>query len=180
MTPGVNASTLTGIFKTPPYGPTYISAGAPGCDQDTTTPSWSDVEICKIGRYIRLKINNSFIMSYTNATANTNGDIMLGYCDAYDSVQTGSSGVVYDNLRVVRLDLPITSIKIVGTNAEVTFTWGVDEATTAFKLQSCATVNGTYADYAGATITKLSPGIYKATVATVAAGKFFRVRYAVP
>jgi hypothetical protein len=59
LTPGVNASTLTGIFKTPPYGPTYISAGAPGCDQDTTTPSWSDVEICKIGGYIRLKINGS-------------------------------------------------------------------------------------------------------------------------
>jgi hypothetical protein len=180
LTPGVNASTLTSIFKHPPYGPTLNLAGAPGCDENSATPSWSDVEICKIGRYIRLKINNTFIMSYTNATANTNGNIMLGYCDAYDSIMAGNSCVVYDNLRVVRLDLPITSLKTVGANAEATFTWGVDEATTAFKLQSCATVNGTYADDAGATITKLSPGVYKATVATVAAGKFFRVRYATP
>ncbi len=176
LTAGVNASTLTGTFKSPPYG----ASGAPGCTEGSATPCWSDVEICKIGRYVRLKINNTFIMSYTNAVADTNGNIMLGYCDAYDSIMTGASGVTYDNLRVVRLNLPITVIKIVGANAEVTFTWGVDEATTAFKLQSCATVNGTYADEAGATITKLSPGVYKATVATVPAGKYFRVRYAIP
>ena len=179
LTPGVGASTLTGIFKDPPFGGN-ITPGAPGCTEGSATPSWADVEICKIGRYIRLKIDNTFIMSFTNSVANTNGNIMLGYCDAYDSIMAGNSGVVYDNLRVVRLDLLITAIHIVGANAEVTFTWGVDEATTAFKLQSCATVNGTYADDAGAVITKLSPGIYKATVPTVPAGKFFRVRYAIP
>ena len=75
-------------------------------------------------------------MRYTNTTSFTNGDIMLGYCDAYDSIQTGSSGVVYDNLRVVGLSLPITKFEKVGSNLEVTFTWNIDEATSMFKLQS--------------------------------------------
>jgi hypothetical protein len=181
LTPGVNASTLTGIFKNPPFGGSAVLPGAPSCQEGSATPSWTDVEICKIGRYIRLKIDNTFIMSYTNAVADTNGNIMLGYCDAYDSIMTGAAGVTYDNLRVVRLDIKITDIKIVGANAEITFNFGVDEATTAFKLQSAAAVvpASGYTDATGVTITKLSPGVYKATV-VASAPKYYRVRYAVP
>jgi hypothetical protein len=89
--------------------------------------------------------------------------------------------VTYDNLRVVRLDIKITDIKIVGANAEITFNFGVDEATTAFKLQSSAAVvpASGYTDATGVTITKLSPGVYKATV-VASAPKYYRVRYAVP
>jgi hypothetical protein len=174
LTPGVSASTLTTVFKNPPFGGNILP-GAPGCTDSSSTPSWADVEISKVGRLVRLKIDNTLIMSYTNTTAFTNGNIMLGYCDAYDSIMAGNSGVVYDNLRVVRLDLKITSIKFVGSNTEITFTWGIDEATTFFKLQSASVVTGPYADVAP-TMTKLSPGVYKATLATPASPKFYRLR----
>ncbi len=174
LTPGVSATTLTGIFKNPPFGGN-ITPGAPGSTENSTTPTWADVEVSKVGRLVRLKIDNTLIMSYTNTTAFTNGDLMLGYTDAYDSIMTGASGVVYDNLRVVRLDLNITNIKQVGANTEISFNWGIDEATTFFKLQSASVVTGPYTDEAP-TMTKLSPGSYKATVATGASPKFYRLR----
>lgn len=178
LTPGVNASTLTATFKLPPFGPTLILPGAPGCDETSTTPSWSDVEIDKVGSLVRLMINKTPIMTITNSTAFTAGNIMLGYCDAYDSVMSGNSCVIYDNLRVVRLDdLKITNIQNVGANAEVTFTWGIDDPTTVFKLQSSTVVGSGYTD-ATATITKLSPGVYKATIAKSGAVRFYRIRYA--
>jgi hypothetical protein len=176
---GVNASTLTGIFKNPPFGGN-ITPGAPGCTESSATPSWADVEISKIGKRITLKIDNTTIMVYTNTTSFTNGDLMLGYCDSFDSIQAGHSGVVYDNLRVVRLDINITKIQRVGANAEITFAWGIDDPTTVFKLQSAGLVAGPYADDATATITKLSPGVYKATLAAPAAAKFYKIRYVTP
>ena len=178
LTGGVNASTLTGTFKAPPFG----FGGAVGNIETSVTPSWSDVEISQIGTLVSLRINNTLIMRYTNATAFTNGNIMLGYADAYDSIMAGESSVIYDNLRVVGLTLPITSIQKVGSTIEVTFTWGIDEATTAFRLQTANVVTGapgTYTDSA-ATITKLSPGVYKAVIPVAGAAQFYRVRYAIP
>lgn len=178
LTAGVNASTLTNTFKVPPFG----FGGAPGNIETSTTASWADVEISQIGTLVSLRINNTLIMRYTNATVFTNGNIMLGYCDAYDSVMAGQSAVIYDNLRVVALSLPITYIQKVGSNIEVTFTWGIDEATTAFRLQTANIVSGapgTYTDSA-ATITKLSPGVYKAVIPVGGASQFYRVRYAIP
>jgi hypothetical protein len=175
LTPGVSASTLTGIFKAPPFG----YAGAPSNIEDSSNPSWTQVEISKVGSYVKLKINNTTIMTYANATGFTSGDIMLGYCDAYDSIQTGNSGVFYDNVRVVSVDAPKISPAIVtfaSTNVTARFTFGLDEPTTAFKLQSATTVSGPYTDVA-ASIAKLSPGSYTATTGTNAA-RFFRVRYA--
>lgn len=180
LSPGVNASTLAGIFKIPPYGGPVgrTIAGAPSCEEGSTTPSWSDVEIDKVGSLVRLMINKTPIMTVTNGTAFTTGNIMLGYCDAYDSIMAGNACVIYDNLRVVRLDdLKITNIQSVGANAEVTFTWGIDDPTSLFKLQSSTVVGSGYVDTA-ATITKLSPGVYKATIAKSGAAQFYRIRYA--
>jgi len=176
LTPGINATAFTGIFKQPPFQ----YAGAPANQWDTATPSWTDVEISQIGKLVNLRINNTLIMSYTNNTAFTNGALMLGYCDAFSSVGPNDSGVVYDNLRVVSLAINITGVSIVGANAEVTFAFGIDEPTTAFRLQTSATVNSGYADAGTATITKLGPGVYKATLATSGATRFYRMRYAIP
>ncbi|MCX8092276.1 MAG: hypothetical protein N3I86_15300 [Verrucomicrobiae bacterium] len=174
LTPGRNASTLTGIFKSPPFG----YAGAPSNIETTTTPVWADVEISHVNGVVTLTINRTPIMSYTNATPFTSGNIMLGYCDAYDSIMTGASGVVYDNLRVVRLPTTsppnITDIRIVGGNVEISFTAEAGDQPSAFGLQEAATVNGPF-NNVSATITG-SNGRFKAVRAIGATQQFYRLK----
>jgi hypothetical protein len=178
LTPGVNASTLTGVFKSGPYDGYNFLPGAPGNSELTTNPSWADVEITHIGNVVTLIINRTPIMSYTNTTAFTSGNLMLGYCDAYDSIMAGASGVIYDNLRVVRLAAAtppnITRIQVVGATAEIDFTAETSDAPTGFTLQAAATVNGPYGD-ASATITGTA-GSFQAVVALSGAQQFYRVR----
>jgi hypothetical protein len=106
----------TNEFKRPPYS----VAGAPANNPSAAvqTPIWVDVEISKIGNVVTLWLNNTRILNYTNTTPHTSGNIMLGYVDAYDSVGSSSSFVVYDNVRVVSLAPPVISVQPVGsTNA---------------------------------------------------------------
>ena len=176
LTPGVNASTLTGIFKVPPFGGGL--AGAPGNSELSTTPCWADVEIRHFNGVVTLIINRTPIMSYTNATAFTSGNLMLGYCDAYDSVMSGNSGVVYDNLRVVRLASTsrpnITNIQLVGGNVEISFAGEAGDTTADFALQEAGTVNSTYGDVS-ATITG-SAGSFKAVRAVGDSPRFYRIK----
>jgi len=152
-----------------------IGPGAPGCTETSSTPCWSDVEISKIGRYIRLKINNTFIMSYTNATAATNGNIMLGYDDAFDSIGLASSYVIVDNVRVVRIEgLKITSVQDLGANLQLDFTFGLNDTASAFSVLGAAAVGGGYAPTA-ASIAQLQPGTYRATVPKSGGIQFYRL-----
>jgi hypothetical protein len=173
------ATGFTSIFKNPPFSPINNSAslaGVPANSFGTATPTWVDVEMRQIGNVVSLHINNSPILSYTNnSTSFTNGNIMLGYCDPYDSI--GVIGAAYySNLRVVQLLLNITDIQIVGPNVQVDFTWGLDEATTVFNLQKAPAVTGTYTNVTTATITKLSPGVYRASTPSTPGAAFFRIR----
>lgn len=182
LSAGVAASTLTGTFKSPPWA----YAGSPGNLETSLTPNWAQVEVSQVGRHIKLKINNTSIMTYSNATSFTAGNIMLGYTDAYDSIMGGNSCVIYDNVRVVGINPP----KVVpvsptftgngNTNVVVKFTFDLDEPTTAFKLQRAPDVTGPYADVT-ATIAKTGIGAYTATAngarQTNTVSGFFRVRY---
>ncbi len=177
LTPGVNASTLTGIFKNPPFGGGL--PGAPGNSELSETPCWVDVEISQVGNVITLTMNRTPILSYTNTTPFTSGNIMLGYCDAYDSIMAGNSCVVYDNLRVIRLAAPttppnITGIRLAGGNVEIDFAADSSDTPSAFALQSAGTVNGAYGDVS-ATITG-SGGSFKAVRALDGAQRFYRIR----
>jgi len=172
-----NASTLTQVFKSPPWTPGAASGGAPANLPFSVTPSWADVEISQVANVVTLKINNIVIFSYTNTTAYTSGNIMLGYTDAYDSIGSGEAGVIYDNVRVIDLNRPIiTSIQQAGTNVLIGFTWALDDPTSAFRLQKATAVGGPYADVAGATITKLSPGVYQASTPFTGGNAFFRIK----
>jgi len=78
---------------------------------------------------------------------------MLGYADPYGgtggaSVGTAEAAAYYANLRVVRLAGPtIVSIAPSSTNMVMQFsTADGDDTAASFILQSCATVNGTYAN----------------------------------
>jgi hypothetical protein len=176
QTPGRNASTLTQVFKAPPFR----YAGAPSNPGNSSTPSWVDVEVSQVGQLVTLKMNNIVIFSYTNATPYTSGNIMLGLVDAYDSIGTdAATAVVFDNVRVVDLTLPtviLTQVKLVGSNVEIDFTGPAADAPSAFVLQESSVVNGTYADVVPpATITG-SGGSYKAVVGAGTSPKFYRIK----
>jgi hypothetical protein len=173
LTPGRNASTLTDTFKVPPYA----AAGAPANKLGTTTPSWVQGEVSQIGNVVTLKLNNTTIFSYSNVTGQTNGNIMIGYCDGFDSIGPADAGVIFDNVRVVSLDgIKITKIQTSSGNAIVDFTFSLNDAASAFKLQSSANVAGTFTDSA-ATIVQLSPNTYRATIAQSGPLNFYRVRH---
>jgi hypothetical protein len=84
----------------------------PSNDAGSVTPSWAQVEINQIGNLVTWKINNTVIFTITNAPPYntnayyTNGNIMLGYCDGYDSPGTPDASVIYANVQVVQLGLP--------------------------------------------------------------------------
>jgi hypothetical protein len=168
------AASLTGVFKAPPFA----YAGAPANLSASGTPSWADVEVSQVGSLVTLKINNTFIFSYTNTTAFTAGNVMLGHCDAYDSIGANDGGVIYDNVRVVQLPAStpptITGIQIVGGNVEISFTADASDTPAAFTLQAAGTVSGTYGDVT-ATITG-SGGSFKAVRAVSGTQQFYRLK----
>ena len=171
-----NASTLAGVFKAPPFG----YAGAPANSESSATPCWVEVEVSQVGSVITLTLNRTAILSYTNTTGFASGNIMLGYTDAYDSLQTGNSGVVYDNVRVVRLASTsrpnITGIRIVGTGLEISFTAEASDAASAFGLQAVGTVDGTFADVAATFTSGGTAGSFQAVRALNGAQQFYRIK----
>lgn len=174
LTPGRNASTLTQVFKAPPFR----YAGAPSNPNFSLEPSWVDVEVSQVGQLVTLKMNNVVIMTYTNATPYTSGNVMLGFVDAYDSIGTDvATAVVFDNVRVVDLTQPtvtITEVKVVGGNVEIDFTGPTSDAASAFVLQEASAVNGAYGDVS-ATVTG-SNGNFKAVRAVGGSQQFYRIK----
>lgn len=174
LSAGRTAASLTGVFKSPPYA----IGGAPANNVGSLgTPIWADVEVSQIGKILTLRVNNTTIFSYSNATAYASGNIMLGYNDAYDSVGGSQSYVIFDNVRVVRLDgLKITSVVDLGASMQLDFTFDLNDAPSAFAVQGAATVTGAYANVTS-TIVQLTPGTYRATVAKSGGVQFYRIRH---
>ncbi len=96
-----NRTALGTLFPNPPYD---VAAGLPGilAAGEATNFTWVDVEVSQLGRVITLKLNNTVIFTFNNPSIYTNGNIMLGYADAFNS--TGDplrTFVVYDDVRVI-------------------------------------------------------------------------------
>jgi hypothetical protein len=178
-----DAVTLTNVFHQPPWT-SGGGAGSPGNIPSSTTPSWAEVELMQTNGVITLTINNTNIFTYTNTTASTHGDIMLGYDDAFDSIGSGEGMVIFDNVRVVDLGgvaqgpIHISSITANGNNVQIDFTAGNGEATSAFKLVSATTVTGPYVDDNTATITSLGGSNYRVTTTATDAMRFYQIRRA--
>ena len=173
---GIRAMTATtAILNSPPY----FAAGSPGNNYNSSTKTWVDVEIGQVGNLITWKLNNSVILQYTNTTAFTNGDVMIGYNDQYGSIGSTNNYAIIDNVRVVRLGVTITTphiahIQVVGGNVLIDFTGGVADATGAFSVIGCATATGTYAPV-GASITTQGPGAFRATIPLSGSSGFYRI-----
>lgn len=171
-----SSANLTAAFKANPYG----FAGTIGNSNNPagffTYPIWVDVEIAQINDVITLRLNNTPVYSFVNTNAFKSGKFMLGYMDSFDSIGSSQSYVVIDNVRVVSVSgLTITSIKDLGANVEIDFSFGLTAGASSFRVLSAGTVNGTYSN-AGATIIQLTPGTYRATVPKSGAAQFYRIQ----
>lgn len=168
------ASTLTNIFKASCYG----FAGAPSQTSSPTNLNWADVEISQVGDLVTLKINQTVIFSYTNTTAFTSGNVMLGNCDAYDSVGDNDGGVIYDNVRVVQLatslaPAKITSIVPVGAPA-TSYTISYNSGSgTQFVLLTSPTVNAPLSGWTRAKTNSTGSGTFSVTAGTQG---FYRIK----
>ncbi|MDW8309304.1 MAG: hypothetical protein RMK20_08010, partial [Verrucomicrobiales bacterium] len=178
------AATLTQVFKAPPYR----FAGTPTSLLSLGRQQWVDVEVQQLGNIITLLVNNTPILQFTNTTAFTSGNIMLGYNDGFASIGggTGNTGpdianvtlggwVLYDNVRVVKAGLPqITHAQISGGNVEISFT---DSTYGPFQLLEATVVSGPYTTNLSAVVTTNAPGAYKFTVPYVGGfQRYFRVQ----
>jgi hypothetical protein len=176
------AASFRDIYKDPPYSPNDSSttgdeAGMPVNASSTTTPTWADVEVRNVGNTVTLLINNSQVMQFANNTAFTNGNVMLGYCDPFNSVGGVEGATYFSNVRVVDLGRPnITSVQLVNTNAVMNFTWSLDDPASAFNVQRAPAVSGSYSNVSNAAITRLSPGVYQATAAQSGSAAYYRIR----
>jgi hypothetical protein len=177
ITSGVNASTLTGVFKAPPYTAGAGGGGAAANAYGSATPIWADVELKQVNGVIYWSINHTLIFAYTNTTAYKSGNIMLGYEDAYDSIGSTGGGVIYANARVISLSSPhITRTVVSGGNIVITFSGNAGDAPAQFTLQqSSPLAKGAYADTASV-ITSPSSGVFQAVKAVGANPTFYRIR----
>jgi hypothetical protein len=166
------------VFKAPPFA----YAGAPANPAFSFTPSWVDVEISQLNNAVTLKIDNTLIFSYTNATPYTSGNVMLGMNDGYDSIGNGGAGagecaVIYDNVRVVSLSgIKINNVQRSGTNTLIGFSFDLNDSASNFRVQSATVVGGPYAD-ATATITQTGPNSYEAVTSSTSVARFYRIRH---
>ncbi len=177
LSAGRRATTLTNEFKVPPNS----VLGVPGVNTSlaNATPLWADVELSQIGKILTLKVNNTHIFSYSNATAYASGNVMIGYCDPFESIGLNTSYVVFDNVRVVRLagiSIDPVSLQNAGANVQFDFTLDLNDVPSSFQVQSAAAVTGTYSN-ASATIVQLAPGTYRATVPKSGDARYYRVRH---
>jgi hypothetical protein len=178
------AATFANAFKTNVFsGGIYWGPGLVSSASILNAPpyaNWADVEIKQLNSIVTLSIGKTPVFVYTNTTTFTNGNLMLGYNDPFNSIGSVDGSVYYSNLRVVSLASPVISqiaVNHANNTAVINFTT-VDGDTTAasFALQSASVVRGPYADVASASITQLSAGAFQAVVPRSGAVQFYRIR----
>ena len=162
---------MASAFKSPPW----IVANTPGNNNSGgtfATPVWADVEISKSGNYLTLIINNTKIFTYSNATAYSSGNIMIGYEDAFDSISPAQSYVVLDNVRVVSITppvitgQPVNSTNALGTSATFSVTATTSTGVTNYQWfrNNVAIAGATSASYALASVAATNYGSYRVEV----------------
>jgi hypothetical protein len=141
--------------------------------------NWSDVEIKQYDGIVTLSIDKTIIYAYTNTTTFTNGTIMLGYNDPFDSVGTLDASVYFSNLKVVRIGSPFISqvaLDNINGNVVINFTATDGDLTAgSFIVSSSSSVTGPFEPVSNAVITSLGSGAFHAVVPQIGSTQFYRV-----
>lgn len=95
-----------------------------------TTPAgsagfgWVSGEVRQENNLITCLLNGVAIVQYTNTFGYTNGAVMIGYNDVFDSLGSTNNFVIFDNLRVAGIviaPVKILSPQLAGTNFSFSF-----------------------------------------------------------
>jgi hypothetical protein len=174
---------LPAVLNNPPYGEPGGSAGAFSCSTNSPSKTWVDCELSQVGGVVTFRINGWPALTYTNTSEFTNGYVMIGYMDRFDSTSTldNNFGLI-DNLRIVDLTtVAITDITVGGstTGSAVTidFTAGTSDVPGDFTLERATTVNGVYGADEGAVISgnPSAPNFRATTTTTSSNEEYYRI-----
>jgi len=136
---------------------------------------------------VTFRVNGWPALTYTNTSEFTNGFVMIGYMDSFDSASTLADNFgLIDNIRIVDLTTVakpvITDISVggsaPGSSVTIDFTAGASDVPGDFTLEKSTTVNGGYGADAGAVISgNTSAPNFRATTTTTSANQeFYRIR----
>jgi len=168
-----SASTLAALIANPPY----ISAGAIGNRSNSLTKTWADVELRQVGDVVRLSVNKNPVLEFTTTYGFTNGNIMIGHNDQFDSIGAQQSFAIFDNVRVVSLGIHLRGIEISGGNVQIDFTSPLGGQAGDFTLQSTDNLSsGSWNNENTAVITVNGNDGFRAVIAQAAGNRFYRIR----
>jgi hypothetical protein len=177
---------LTAVLNNPPYGAPGGLAGAISCPTNSPSKTWVDCELSQVGGVVSFRVNGWPALTYTNTSEFTNGYVMIGYMDSFDSASSlADNFALIDNLRIVDLTTVanpvITAISVggsaPGSSVTIDFTAGASDVPGDFTLEKSTTVNGGYGADAGAVITgnPAAPNFRATTTTTSSNEEYYRI-----
>lgn len=101
---------------------------------------WLSVEVRQLNQRMTWLLNGAIIAQYTNTTAYTNGNLMLGYLDFVNSIGDANSFAVFDNVRVERLAFaPVELLSPMVVSNQFSFTFATESFET-YTVQRASTL----------------------------------------
>ena len=181
-------TSFTNVFQSPPFydrnqsGGTTVLGGSPSFAADSQNKFWVDVEVRQSNNVVALSINKTTIFSFNNTSGVTNGTVMLGYNDQFNSIGPAGQFVLYDNVRVVNLNFTqprITSTTVSGGVVTIDFT-AVNGFVSEMSLESAGALTSppptSWFPEPTAVITRIGPGTFRATIPTNGNPRFYRIK----
>jgi len=175
------------VLNNPPYGEPGGLAGSFACSTNSPSKTWVDCELSQVGGVVTFRINGWPALTYTNTSEFTNGYVMIGYNDQFDSTSTlANNFALIDNLRIVDLTTvakPVITAITVGGSAPgsavtIDFTADASDVPGNFTLEKATTVNGVYGADGGAVISgNPSAPNFRATTTTTSSNEgYYRIK----
>lgn len=131
------AASVANLITAPPYA----LAGSPA-NRPSGLKAWAEVELGQIDNVVTLKVNHYPIISYTNTSGYISGDVMVGHNDSADSIGSANNFVIWDNIRVLNLDLGVRGVELSPTTVQIDFASPLGGLVTDFKLERKSALDG--------------------------------------
>lgn len=169
------SASLASVITAPPYA----FAGSPGSSA-SAGKTWAEVELSQSNNIVTLRVNNNLIYSFANTSSFTSGTFMLGMNDQFDSVGTGGTAgnfVIFDNVRVVSLDVRITRTERLGNgDMQIDFISPYGGSPSTYKVEGASSLTALdWTEETGASITATDNG-FRAVVPASGDARFYHIK----
>jgi len=165
------ASAFAPYFTSPPYQARGAASGR-----------WVDVEVAQAGGKVTKKINGVTVFERADTGAFTSGNVMVGHMDTFSSIGAVGNYVIYDNLRVVRLEEAppaqptITRVQLSGNQVQLDVT-APGASAGQLVLEGSSALPGGFQTVTGASVQNTGPGQFQVTAPSNAAPvQFYRIK----